>query len=154
MPVFVIAEHIANSGAYDILDIEPAWIPGLANGGAKTAVDLTGIADPQNQGGGNTASSVKAQVTQVGSGGDFALSPAPALGFSGAAATDGDGKFAGLVQLKPVLVAGPSNAAPAAQAALVPADTVREFLKANDVNASGGSTDAKASVVRVICVRK
>ena len=28
-----IAEHIANSGAYDILDIEPAWIPSLANGG-------------------------------------------------------------------------------------------------------------------------
>jgi len=126
----------------------------LANGGAKTAVDLTGIADPQNQGGGNAVSSVKAQVAQVGSGGDFALSPAPAPGFSGAAATDGDGKFAGLVQLKPVLVAGPPNAAPAAQAALVPADTVREFLKANGVDASGGSTDAKASVVRVICVRK
>jgi len=32
---------------------------------------------------------------------------------------------------------------------------VREFLKANSVNAtSGGSSDAKASVVRVICVRK
>ena len=99
-------------------------------------------------------SSVKAQVTQVGSGSDFALSPPPALGFSGAAAMDADGKFVGLVQLKPVLVAGPPNAAPAAQAALVPADTVREFLKANGVDASGGSTDAKASVVRVICVRK
>jgi peptidoglycan hydrolase-like protein with peptidoglycan-binding domain len=120
----------------------------LANGGAKSAVDLTGIADPQNQGGGNAVSSVKAQLT------DTAVTPPPALGFSGAAATDADGKFAGLVQLKPVLVAGPSNAAPAAQAALVPADAVREFLKANGVNASGGSADAKASVVRVICVRK
>ena len=38
--------------------------------------------------------------------------------------------------------------------ALVPADTVREFLKANGVNAAGGSSEAKASVVRVICVRK
>jgi multiple sugar transport system substrate-binding protein len=28
-----IAEHIAASGAYDILDIEPAWIPSLADGG-------------------------------------------------------------------------------------------------------------------------
>jgi peptidoglycan hydrolase-like protein with peptidoglycan-binding domain len=127
---------------------------GLANGGTKTAVDLTGIADPQNQSGGNAASSVKAQVAQAGGGGDSALSPAPALGFSGAAAMDADGKFAGLVQLKPVLVAGPPNAAPAAQAALVPADTVRDFLKANGVDASGGSADAKASVVRVICVRK
>ena len=34
------------------------------------------------------------------------------------------------------------------------ADTVRDFLKANGVNAAGGSADAKASVVRVICVRK
>jgi hypothetical protein len=52
------------------------------------------------------------------------------------------------------MVAGPSNAVPAAQAALVPADTVRDFLKANGVNAAGGSGDAKAAVVRVICVRK
>ena len=56
--------------------------------------------------------------------------------------------------MKPVVVAGPANAAPAAQAVLVSADTVRDFLKANGVNATGGSSDAKASVVRVICVRK
>ncbi len=127
---------------------------GLINGAAKSGVDLTGIADPQNQGGGAAASTVKASMTQVGSGNDLALSPAPALGFSGAAALDSDGKFAGIALLKPVVVAGPPNAAPAAQAALVPADTVREFLKANGVNAAGGSSDAKASVVRVICVRK
>jgi hypothetical protein len=119
----------------------------LAGGGGKTAIDLTGIADPQSQGGGNAVSSVKATVN----GAD--LVPAPALGFSGAAGTDADGKFAGLVQLKPVLIAGPANGAPA-QAALVPADAVRDFLKANAVTAAGTSTDAKASVVRVICVRK
>jgi multiple sugar transport system substrate-binding protein len=34
-----IAEHIANSGAYDILDIEPAWIPSLANGGVIAPID-------------------------------------------------------------------------------------------------------------------
>ena len=127
---------------------------GLINGAAKSGVDLTGIADPQNQGGGAAASTVKASMTQVGSGNDFALAPAPAVGFSGAAALDSDGKFAGIALLKPVVVAGPPNAAPTAQAALVPADTVREFLKANGVNAAGGSSDAKASVVRVICVRK
>src|SRR6202171_2617437 len=58
----------------------------LANGASKPGVELTGIADPQNQGGGAAASSVKVSMTQVGSGNDFALSPAPALGFSGAAA--------------------------------------------------------------------
>jgi peptidoglycan hydrolase-like protein with peptidoglycan-binding domain len=127
----------------------------LSNGAAKTNVELTGIADPQNQGGGAAASSLKASVVQVGSGGDLALSPAPGLGFSGAAALDADGKFAGVALLKPLLVAGPPNAAPATQASLVSADIVHEFLKANGVNAaSDGTTVAKASVVRVICVRK
>jgi peptidoglycan hydrolase-like protein with peptidoglycan-binding domain len=126
----------------------------LTDGAAKSGVDIVGIADPQNQAGGATASIIKAQVTQVGGGGDLALSPPPALGFSGAAALDGDGKFAGLALLKPVIVAGPTNAAAAAQAALVSGDIVRDFLKANGVTAAGSSTDAKASVVRVICVRK
>ena len=125
---------------------------GLGNGAAKTGVELTGIADPQNQGGGAAASSVKATATQVGSGND--LAPPPAVGFSGAAALDADGKFAGIALLKPLVVAGPPNAAPTAQATLVSADTVREFLKANAVNAADGSSEAKASVVRVICVRK
>jgi len=127
----------------------------LNQGAAKSGVELTGIADPQSQGGGAAVSILKASIVQVGSGGDLALSPAPGLGFSGAAAQDSDGKFAGVALLKPLLVAGPPNAAPAAQSALVSADTVHEFLKANGVNAaSSGTTDAKASVVRVICVRK
>jgi peptidoglycan hydrolase-like protein with peptidoglycan-binding domain len=127
---------------------------GLTNGAAKFGVELTGIADPQNQGGGVAASSVKAAVVQVGSNNDLALSPTPAVGFSGAAAIDADGKFAGIALLKPVIVAGPPNVAPPALAALAPADTVREFLKANGVNATDGSSDARTSVVRVICVRK
>src|SRR3977135_1980189 len=120
----------------------------LSNGAAKSAIEVTGIADPQNQGGGGAASSVRASVTQVGSGNDLALSPAPAGGFSRPAALDGESKFAGIALLKPVIVAGPPNAAPAAQAVLVPGDTVREFLKANGVNAGSGSADAKAAVVR------
>jgi peptidoglycan hydrolase-like protein with peptidoglycan-binding domain len=126
----------------------------ITGGATKSALDLTGIADPQSQGGGAAVSSVKASVASIGSSSDLALSPAPGLGFSGAAALDSDGKFAGVALLKPLVVAGPPNAAPAAQAALVSSDTVREFLKANGVNASGGSRDAKGSVVRVICVRK
>jgi peptidoglycan hydrolase-like protein with peptidoglycan-binding domain len=136
---------------YGVRGLKPL---GLTDGAAKSAVELTGIADPQNQGGGAAVSNVKVSVAQVGSGGDLALSPPPAVGFSGAAALDGGGKFAGLALLKQVIVAGPPNTTPAAQAALVPADTVRDFLKANGVNASGESSDAKASVVRVICVRK
>jgi peptidoglycan hydrolase-like protein with peptidoglycan-binding domain len=151
------ADHIAEDKDHDLAllriygarGLKPL---GLGNGAAKTVVELTGIADPQNQGGGGAASSVNATATQAGSGSDLALTPPPALGFSGAAAFDADGKFAGMALLKPVVVAGPPNAA--AQATLVSADTVREFLKANGVNTADGSPDAKASVVRVICVRK
>ncbi len=125
----------------------------LNAGEAKPQVELTGIADPQNQGGGAAVSSVKSSVAPVGTNGGLALTPAPGLGFSGAPALDADGKFAGIALLKPVLVAGPTAAAPA-QASLVKADSVRDFLKANGVNATGTSSDAKASVVRVICVRK
>src|SRR5260370_919880 len=85
---------------------------------------------------------------------DLVRTPAPAGGFSAGAALDSEGKCAGIALLKRVVVAGPPNSTPAAQAALVPADIVREFLKANGVNAAAASSDAKAAVVRVNCVRK
>jgi len=125
----------------------------LASGAAKTSVDVVGIADPQSQGGAAGVTSVKGALAPV-SASDSALSPPPAVGFSGSPAIDGDGKFAGVALLKPAIVAGPATAAPTSQAVMVSADTVREFLKANGVTANGSSTDAKASVVRVICVRK
>jgi peptidoglycan hydrolase-like protein with peptidoglycan-binding domain len=153
------ADRVAEDKAHDLALLRIYGARGLkplslGNAAATTALDVTGIADPQNQGGGAAVSSVKASAAQFDRGNDVALSPAPALGFSGAAAQDGDGKFAGIALLKPVLVAGPTNGAPATQAVLVSADTVRNFLHANGVNSAGTSSDAKASVVRVICVRK
>jgi peptidoglycan hydrolase-like protein with peptidoglycan-binding domain len=126
----------------------------LAGGAAKSSVDVTGIADPQSQGGGDAVTSLKVSVTQAHGDGDPALSPPPGLGFSGAAALDGGGKFAGIVLLKPVIVAASSDAAASAEAELVQPDTLRDFLKANGVAVNGTSSDARAAVVRVICVRK
>ena len=159
IPGFGNADRVAEDKEHDLALLRIYGARGLkpldlANAASKTALDITGIADPQNQGGGGAVSSVKASVAQLGGSSEIALSPPPALGFSGAAALDGDGKFAGLALLKPVLVAGPANAAPGAQAVLVASDTVRDFLRSNGVNAKGGLSDAKASVVRVICVRK
>jgi peptidoglycan hydrolase-like protein with peptidoglycan-binding domain len=124
----------------------------VGNGLAKSASEVTGIADPQNQAGGAAVSTVKASATQIGGDSNVALSPPPGLGFSGAPALDADGKLAGVALLKPVLVAGAANAP--AQAVLVPINTVREFLGAHGVNTSGGAAEARAAVVRVICVRK
>ncbi|OPZ01026.1 peptidoglycan-binding protein [Bradyrhizobium sacchari] len=125
----------------------------LASGAAKTSVDVVGIADPQSQGGGAGVSSVKGALAPVTSS-DSALAPPPAVGFSGGPAIDADGKFAGVALLKPAIVAGPATAVPASQAVMVSAETARDFLKANGVTANGTSADAKAAVVRVICVRK
>lgn len=125
----------------------------LAGGAAKTNVDIIGIADPQNQGGAASVSGVKAALASTGTS-ESALSPPPAIGFSGGPAIDGDGKFAGVALLKPATVAGPATAVPASQAVMVSADSVRDFLKANGVAANGTSADAKAAIVRVICVRK
>jgi hypothetical protein len=125
----------------------------LANGVAKTNVDIIGIADPQSQGGAAGVSGLKAALAPVTSGA-AALSPPPSVGFSGSPVIDGDGKFAGVALLKPAMVAGPATSVPASQAVMISADVVRDFMKANAVPANGTSTDAGAAVVRVICVRK
>jgi peptidoglycan hydrolase-like protein with peptidoglycan-binding domain len=125
----------------------------LAGGAAKTNVEIVGIAGPQSQGGAAGVSSVTAALAPV-DGSDSALSPPPADGFSGSPAIGGDGKLVGIALLKSAMVAGPANSAPSAQAVMISAATVRDFLKAKGVAANGASTDAKAAVVRVICVRK
>lgn len=152
------ADRLAEDGEHDLALLHIYGARGLkplslAGGAAKTSVDLIGIADPQSQGGAAGVSSVKAALASVG-GGDAALSPPSAVGFSGGPAVDDEGKFAGLVLLKPAVVAGPATTVPATQAAMVSPDAVRDFLKANGVAANGTSMDAKAAVVRVICVRK
>ena len=138
---------------YGAQGLKPLSLDGAA---AKSGVSIVGIADPQSQGGGAAVTSVKAQVADASAGGDLALTPPPAPGFAGGVGLDESGKFAGIALLKPVVVATAvaASAAPATQAVLASGDSVRDFLKANDVTATGSSTDAKAAVVRVICVRK
>jgi peptidoglycan hydrolase-like protein with peptidoglycan-binding domain len=159
IPPFGNADRIAEDKDHDLALLRVYGMRGLkplslaSDPADKASIELTGISDPQSQAGGRAATTVKAGITPVDGGGDLALSPAPAIGFSGAAARDDGGKFAGLAILRPVVTAS-AVASAAPQSVLVPADTVRDFLKANGVNATGGSADAKAAVVRVICVRK
>ncbi|BAM86098.1 hypothetical protein S58_00770 [Bradyrhizobium oligotrophicum S58] len=124
----------------------------LSGGSAKSSVDIIGIADPQSQGGGAAISTVKAQLAAGGQG-DASLAPAPGLGFSGAAALDGEGRFVGVTLLKPGVLAG-SAFVPSSQVVMVSAENTRAFLAANGVKPDGSSLDAKTAAVRVICVRK
>ena len=84
----------------------------------------------------------------------LALAPAPGLGFSGGAALDADGRFAGIAVLKPAVVAGASSTTPSLQATLVPAESVRSFLASQGVRVDGKAREARLATVRVICVRK
>ena len=124
----------------------------LAGENPRGDVTLIGVADPQAQGGGGAVSAAKARVTDA-----LGLEPAPALGFDGAAALDAQGKLAGIAALKAPVVAGPAPAA-GASATLTPVETIRNFLDAQNVapatSGAAGVEAAKASVVRVICVRK
>jgi peptidoglycan hydrolase-like protein with peptidoglycan-binding domain len=117
----------------------PAFADAGPDGGSLTIV---GIADPQVQAGGAAVSQLSARLTS----GTRAIDPVPALGFAGAAALDNQGRVAGIVSLK-------AGNAGALQASVIPAESIRKFLTGASVTPSGG-TDVKASLVRVICVRK
>ena len=113
---------------------------------------LIGIADPQSQGGGGAISTMPARLA-----GEL-LEPAPQLGFSGGAALDAQGRVVGMVELKTPVTANVGAARTQPQAIVVPAPTIRAFLArqrlAPAVAGRAGLDAAKASLVRVICVRK
>jgi S1-C subfamily serine protease len=110
---------------------------------------VVGIADPQIQDGGRAVTSM---TVQLGGGGAARIvEPTPVPGFSGAAAFDAEMRIVGLVGIKQTDMAAPPRAL------LVPAPTLKAFLYAHSVAPEAGGAaldDAKAAVVRVICVRR
>jgi hypothetical protein len=142
-----IAEDKANDLAllrvYGAQDLLPVALAG--DGAAGDDLTLVGIADPLAQAGGGAVTRAPAHRNAQG------LDPAPKLGFSGAAAIDAQGRFAGMVDLQSTAVAG---AGAVSQATLIPAETLRVFLQAQNIAPASGRTPIDQSVVRVICVRK
>jgi hypothetical protein len=124
-------------------------VPLGGDGDQGGELTLFGVADPLAQAGAGAATGTAAHVTAQG------IEPAPKLGFAGAAALDAAGSFAGMVDLKPAVVAGAGSASQAAT--LVPAEAIRAFLNAQGVAPGAALPEAAAieqSVVRVICVRQ
>jgi hypothetical protein len=142
-----IADDAANDLAlirlYGARSLAPAP---LAGGNQIDDLTLVGIADPQLQQGGGAITKVNAHLDGE------SIAPVPQVGFSGAAAIDAQGHFAGTVTLKSTATAGagPINR----QAILIPANAVRAFLAAHRISPLTGSEPIERSVVRVICVRK
>jgi len=123
----------------------------LAPDAPKTAeLTLIGISDPHIQDGGKTLTEVKARLID---GNAIELrQPVPIAGFSGAAALDGQGRVLGMMETRNTVLASAEPTIPPVR--LVPAETIREFLAGHHVSAAPDGGDAKASVVRVICVRQ
>lgn len=151
VPGFGHAVRVADDAANDLALLRlygaRQLIPASLMGDAE-ADDLTlvGIADPGAQHGGDAVSKMTARLDGQ------SIMPAPPLGFSGAAAVDAQGRFAGVAELKtPAAAPGsPLNR----EAILVPAGAVRAFLIAHRVTPEAGNRAIEKSVVRVICVRK
>jgi len=119
--------------------------------GKRGDLRLIGMPEPKQQNGQRKLAEIKARLAD---GAAIELrEPVPMAGFSGAAALDAQGRFVGLMEMRGFVFASNEPAAPPVK--LVSAASVREFLSAHGVPvAQGATTDAGASVVRVICVRK
>jgi hypothetical protein len=137
-------DNVALIRLYGAQNLVPAALGG--DGASGDDLALVGIADPLAQAGGRAVA--RAAVRRAAQN----LNPAPQPGFAGAAAVDGQGRFAGMVDVQSALVAGPGGTA--AQATLIPAETLRAFLQAQNIAPAAGNAAIDRSVMRVICVRK
>jgi hypothetical protein len=122
----------------------------LAKTSASGAVTLVGITDPQSQSGGSASSILRARLDPKG-----LVDPVPPLGFAGAAAIGDDG-LRGLVRLDLAQTGGTAPVLPIRNG-LTQIAAVQAMLDAQGIAPTAGrvsETDAKASLARVICVRK
>jgi hypothetical protein len=112
---------------------------------------LVGIPEPKEQDGSRKLTEIKARL--AGGSAIELRQPVPMAGFSGAAALDVQGQFVGMMEMGHAMLASIEAAAPPVR--LIAAETIRGFLAAHNVETTQPQTgDAKASVVRIICVRK
>ena len=138
------ANDLALLHVYGARDLIPAALAGDGNG---TDFKLVGVADPLAQAGAAQVSSAVCRRTAQG------IEPAPKPGFAGAAVSDPRGALAGMVDLKPSVVAGSG----AQSATLVPVEAIRAFLQARGITPAAAASEhapTELSVVRVVCVRK
>jgi hypothetical protein len=143
------AKGLALLRIYGPAKVSPLLLPRDAP--AQSDLTLIGIPDPKEQNGNHKLTEIKARLVD---GTAIELrQPVPMAGFSGAAALDGHGHFLGMMEMRDAVLASVEASAPPVR--LVTGATIRAFLAAHDVTpATTQSTDSKASVVRVICVRK
>jgi hypothetical protein len=116
----------------------------------KDDVTLVGFPDPKEQNDARKLTEIKARLS--GANAIELRRPVPMAGFSGAAALDTQGKFLGMMQMRNFVVASLDPAIPPVR--LITAETIRGFLAAHKIVSTPQGDDARAAVVRLICVRQ
>jgi hypothetical protein len=156
------AEPVARDGdhglallrVYGRSNLKPASFASSAP--ENSDLTLVGVPDPHLQNGNAKPAELKARL--IGPTAIELKDPDPVAGFSGAAALDAQGRIAGMMETRSsVMLASTDATVPPVR--LIPADTIRGFLAAHHVAPAQGAGDgsasnARAAVVRVICVRQ
>lgn len=124
----------------------------LAREAAKAGdITLIGIPDPQEQNGAKNLTEIKGKLSDSAAIA-FARS-VPTAGLGGAAALDGKGQFAGIMATSTFTLASAEPTLPPVR--LISAATIRDFLDRQHVPAApAASGDTRASLIRIICVRR
>ncbi|HET9718055.1 MAG TPA: serine protease [Pseudolabrys sp.] len=113
-------------------------------------VTLIGIPDPKEVNGPTKLTEVKARLANGNAIELHRLEPM--AGLAGAAAIDAQGRVLGMMEMRSFVLASNEPSLPPVR--LVSAYAIRAFLEANEVQIAGESTDTKAGIVRIICVRR
>lgn len=118
----------------------------------KGELTLVGIPDPQEQDGARKLAEIKARLADANA--IELRQPVPVAGYSGAAALDTQGRVLGMMETRNAVIASAEPSVPPVR--LIGAGAIRDFLASNNVPLAPADSgaDAKASVVRIICVRK
>jgi hypothetical protein len=137
---------------YGHRNLKPASLAPSAPGDSD--LTLVGVPDPHLQNGNGKPADLKARLS--GANGKAAIElkdPVPVAGFTGAAALDAQGRVAGMMETRSIMLASADATVPPVR--LVSAETIRNFLAANRVApATGDAASTRSAVVRVICVRQ
>jgi len=113
-------------------------------------VSLVGFPDPKEENGGKELIAFKARLS-----GSQAIVPrqaVPMAGLAGAAALGSNGEFLGIVETRNYELASLHPTVPPVR--LIAAPAIRTFLAKHHAVADGAASNARQSLVRIICVRK
>jgi hypothetical protein len=152
------AERIASDRGFSLLRVFGARglsVAALADTLPPGQATLRRVPEPDAGSGGGKSADGKVKDEPVEIGGGASVQPLPENGHAGGGIFNADGRLAGLLATRETIIASAGGGTAAVPAALLPVGALRAFLDEHQVRpATSPASDARASVVRIICVRQ